>query len=51
MESYGVTPAETKMLIDVIIIDPTLNLGPPDERRKKLNPLLSFLKEALRGTQ
>ncbi|MEM2197230.1 MAG: hypothetical protein QW290_09140 [Sulfolobales archaeon] len=49
LESYGVALSDVKVLLDVIIWDPALNLGSPEERRKKLDSLLKFLNEGLRG--
>ncbi|MEM4452864.1 MAG: hypothetical protein QW182_06660 [Thermosphaera sp.] len=49
LESYGVALSDVKVLLDVIIWDPALNLGSPEERRRKLDSLLKFLNEGLRG--
>lgn len=43
--SYGVGVDEVKALVEVVILDPALNLGSVEERRRKLEPLLKFLDE------
>lgn len=45
LESYNITASEIKALINIIITDPTLNLGSVEERHKKVEPLLKFLDE------
>ncbi|MEM1679434.1 MAG: hypothetical protein QXV81_06750 [Ignisphaera sp.] len=43
IESYGITPSDIEVLIEVIVRDPALNLGSSDERVKRLEPLMEFL--------
>ncbi len=45
LESYGVSAFEIEMLIESIVADPGLRLGDPEEGRRKLEPLLKYLKE------
>ncbi|MEM1510710.1 MAG: hypothetical protein QXO22_07155 [Thermosphaera sp.] len=49
LESYGVMLSDVKVLLDLVTWDPALNLGPPEERRKKLDPLLRSLNEWMKG--
>lgn len=51
IKSYGVSVAEVKALINVVAMDPSLNLGPPEEKRKKLDLLLKFLDEEFPGVR
>lgn len=49
LETYGVTSSDIKVLLEVIVWDPALNLGSPEERREKLDPLLRSLNELVEG--
>lgn len=45
LESYGITPSDIEVLIEIIVRDPALNLGPSNERIKRLEPLVGFLEK------
>ncbi|MEM1832541.1 MAG: hypothetical protein QW780_05540 [Sulfolobales archaeon] len=49
LKSYGVMLSDVKVLLDLITLDPALNLGPPEERRRRLDPLLRSLEELAKG--
>jgi len=49
LEPYTVALSDIKMLLDVVIWDPALNLRSPEERCKKLDILLRSLNELMKG--
>ncbi|MEM4005450.1 MAG: hypothetical protein QXM43_07440 [Desulfurococcaceae archaeon] len=49
LTSYGVTLPDVMGLLDTVVRDPALNLGSPEERRRKLDPLLRSLDELMKG--
>ncbi|MEM0196862.1 MAG: hypothetical protein QXK66_04435 [Sulfolobales archaeon] len=48
LKSYGVMLYDVKVLLNLITLGPFLNLGPPEERRKKLDSLLRSLDELVK---
>lgn len=46
IKSYDVTPSDVRALIEAVIVDPALTAS-PDEKRKKLEPLLDLINKQL----